>query len=40
MYEARNDGDSYPYRYGSYQIFRANTASNIYQVTNFLNVTS
>ena len=40
VYNARNDGEPYPYRYGSYQIYYANTNTHLYQVTNFLNVTS
>lgn len=30
----------YPYRYGSYQIYQANTKANLYNIINFLNVTS
>ena len=40
VYEARNDGPVYPYRYGSYQIYQANKKSNLYNIVNFLNVTS
>jgi len=40
VYEARNALPLYPYRYGSYQIFAANKKSNLYQIINFLNVTS
>jgi len=40
VYEARNDAPLYPYRYGSYQIFQANTKHNLYNIVNFLNVTS
>ena len=40
VYEARNDGPLYPYRYGSYQIYQANKKSNLYNIVNFLNVTS
>ena len=40
VYEARNDGKAFPYRYGSYQIYRANKASNLYESINYLNVTS
>ena len=40
VYEARNEAPLYPYRYGSYQIFTANRATNLYQIVNFLNVTS
>ena len=40
VYEARNDGEAFPYRYGSYQIYRANKASHKYEAINYLNVTS
>jgi len=40
VYASRNEGDPFPYRYGSYQIFKANKNENLYQVVNFLNVTS
>jgi len=40
VFEARNDEPLYPYRYGSYQIFQANKKSNLYQIVNYLNVTS
>ena len=40
VYEARNDLPLYPYRYGSYQIYHANKKTNVYQIVNFLNVTS
>jgi len=40
VYKARQDGDTYPYRYGSYQIFKANKKENLYQVVNYLNMTS
>ena len=40
VYEARNDLPLYPYRYGSYQIYHANKKSNMYQIVNYLNVTS
>jgi len=30
VYNARNLGDALPYRYGSYQIYSANKANNIY----------
>jgi hypothetical protein len=40
VYEARNVGPDYPYRYGSYQIFQANTGTNLYNIVNYLNVTS
>ena len=40
MYEHRLDGDPYPYRYGSYQVFRANRIANLYQIGVFINVTS
>ena len=31
VYEARNDGDPFPYRFGSYQIYQANKANGQYQ---------
>ena len=40
VYEARNSEPLYPYRYGSYQIYAANKKSNLYQIINYLNVTS
>ena len=40
VYEHRLDGDPYPYRYGSYQVFRANRIANLYQIGVFINVTS
>jgi len=40
VFEARQDTPLYPYRYGSYQIYKANTKSNLFQVVNYLNVTS
>ena len=40
VFEARNDGPPYPYRYGSYQIYKADTQNHLYQVVSFLNVTS
>jgi len=40
VYEARNDAPLYPYRYGSYQIYQANKKSNLYNIVNYLNVTS
>jgi hypothetical protein len=40
VYEARNVGPDYPYRYGSYQIFQANTGTNLYNIVSYLNVTS
>ena len=40
VYEARNDMPLYPYRYGSFQIYHANRADNLYNVISFLNVTS
>ena len=40
VYEARNNDPLYPYRYGSYQIFSANKNQNLYQIVNYLNVTS
>ena len=30
VYEARNEAPLYPYRYGSYQIYQANRATNLY----------
>ena len=40
VFAARNDGPSYPYSFGSYQIFQANKETSIYQIVCFLNVTS
>ena len=40
VYEARNDAPLFPYRYGSYQIYQANKKSHVYQIINYLNVTS
>ena len=40
VYEARNEGDPFPYRYGSYNIYEANRVTNTYQVVNYLNITS
>ena len=40
VYEARNDLPLYPYRYGSYQIYQANRNSHLYNIINYLNVTS
>ena len=40
VYAARNEGEPYPYRFGSYQIYKASKKDNLYQVINFLNVTS
>ena len=40
VYEHRLDGDPYPYRYGSYQVFTANKATHLYQIGVFINVTS
>ena len=31
VYAARNDGPPFPYRFGSYQVFKANKAENNYQ---------
>ena len=40
VYEQRNDKPLYPYRYGSYQIYQANTKNNTYHISNFVNITS
>ena len=40
VYEYRNEGPLFPYRYGSYQIYQANKASQIYNMIAYLNVTS
>lgn len=40
VFEARNNAPLAPYRYGSYQIYRANKEEQVYQIASFLNVTS
>ena len=40
VFEHRNDLPLYPYRYGSYQIYQANTKSNLFNIVQYLNVTS
>ena len=40
VYDFRNEGDVYPYRYGSYQIYHANKNELLMQFVNYLNVTS
>ena len=40
VYEQRNDKPLYPYRYGSYQVYQANTKNNTYAISNFVNITS
>ena len=40
FYEARKDGEPFPYRYGSFQIYRADKSKHLYQVSAYLNVTS
>lgn len=40
FYEARKDGEPFPYRYGSFQIYRADKSRHLYQVSAYLNVTS
>ena len=40
VYEARTQGDPFPYRYGSFQFYRANKAQNLYEAIQYLNVTS
>lgn len=40
VYEARKQGDPFPYRFGSYNIFRANKDEQFYQIVNYLNITS
>ena len=40
VFEARNDLPLYPYRYGSYEIYYANKKTHMYQIINYLNVTS
>ena len=40
VYESRNELPLFPYRYGSYQIYQANKKSNLYNIINYLNVTS
>jgi len=40
VFEARNESPLFPYRYGSYNIYQANTITNQYQFVNYINVTS
>lgn len=40
VFAARKELPLYPYRYGSYQFYKANNVTNMYQVVNYLNVTS
>ena len=40
VYESRNELPLFPYRYGSYQVYQANKKSNLYNIINYLNVTS
>lgn len=40
VYESRLDEPIFPYRYGSYQVYRAIKSNNTYNVNNYLNVTS
>lgn len=40
VYNARNVGPSTPYRYGSYQVYKADDVLQTYQITSFLNLTS
>lgn len=40
VFEARNVGELMPYRYGSYQVYKADNTSMQYCVNSFLNLTS
>ena len=40
VYEYRNNGTVFPYRYGSYQLFKADKKNHFYQMIAYLNTTS
>jgi len=40
FYATRSQGEVFPYRYGSYNIFLANKLTNQFLIVNYLNITS
>ena len=40
FFESRNEGEVFPYRFGSYNIFEANKITNQFKIVNYLNITS
>ena len=40
VYDQRTVGSPTPYRYGSYQVFKADTDTNTFQFSSYINITS